>query len=139
MAEVIISSIGFLKQQVTAGKHVFIADEPTSVGGSDEGPDPYSLLLASLGACTAMTLQIFARRESIPLERVQISLRHSREHAKDCADCDSKGAKIDRIERFISVEGPLSDAQRARLIEVARRCPVHKTLTSTITIEDYPD
>jgi len=139
MAEVIVSSIGFLKQQVIAGKHVFISDEPKSAGGSDEGPDPYSLLLAALGACTAMTLQIYAKRESIPLEKVHVSLRHSRQHAKDCLDCDSKGAKIERVERFISVEGPLSDAQRGRLLEVARRCPVHRTLKSDFTIEDYLD
>jgi putative redox protein len=139
MAEVIVSSIGFLKQQVIAGKHTFIADEPVGAGGGDEGPDPYSLLLAALGACTVMTLQIFAKRESIPLERVQVSLRHSREHAKDCADCDAKGAKIERIEKFISVEGPLSDAQRARLLEIAQRCPVHKTLRSNVTIDDYSD
>ncbi|HYP25583.1 MAG TPA: OsmC family protein [Blastocatellia bacterium] len=139
MAEIIISSIGFLKHEVSAGRHTFISDEPVGVGGSDSGPDPYSLLLASLGACTAMTLQIYAKRKGLPLERVQISLRHGREHAKDCLGCEEKGTKIERIERFISLEGPLSDAQRARLLEIASRCPVHKTLKSDVTIDDYLD
>ncbi|HVF92595.1 MAG TPA: OsmC family protein [Blastocatellia bacterium] len=139
MAEVIISSKGFLKHEVTAGKHAFMADEPVSAGGGDSGPDPYSLLLAALGACTAMTLQIYAKREGIPLEKVEISLRHGREHAKDCLSCGEKGTRLERIERFISFEGPLSERDRARLLEIASRCPVHKTLKAGILVDDYLD
>lgn len=139
MSEVIVSSIGYLKQQITAGSHTLIADEPREAGGSDAGPDPYSLLLAALGACTAMTLQIYARRKEWPLEKVEVSLRHSRVHAEDCGDCATTQGKIDQIERYISLLGPLSAEQKARLLEIARRCPVHKTLTSEITIKDFLD
>ena len=139
MAEVIVSSVGYLKQQITAGSHTLVADEPREAGGSDAGLDPYSLLLASLGACTAMTLQIYARRKEWPLEKVEVSLRHSRIHAEDCRDCASTQGKIDQIERFISLTGPLSPEQKARLLEIAQRCPVHKTLTSGVTIKDFLD
>lgn len=139
MAEVIVSSIGYLKQQITAGAHTLIADEPGEAGGGDAGPDPYSLLLAALGACTAMTLQIYARRKEWPLEKVEVSLRHSRIHAEDCGDCATTQGKIDQIERYISLAGPLSGEQKARLLEIAQRCPVHKTLTSEISIKDFLD
>lgn len=136
MAEVIVSSIGYLKQQITAGNHTFNADEPLEAGGTDTGPDPYSLLLAALGACTSMTLQMYARRNNWPLERVEVSLRHSRIHAEDCADCQTKEGRVDRIERRIKLTGQLSEDQRTRLLELARRCPVHRTLTSEISIKD---
>lgn len=139
MSEVIVSSDGFLKQQITAGAHTLLADEPREAGGSDAGPDPYSFLLAALGACTSMTLQLYAKRKGIPLEKVQVSLRNSRIHAKDCENCDSKEGKIEQIERFISLTGPLTDEQKQRLLEIARRCPVHKTLTSEISIKDFLD
>lgn len=139
MAEVIITSVGYLKQEITAGSHKFFSDEPEEVGGSNSGPDPYSLLLAALGACTAMTLQMYARRKEWPLEKVEVSLRHSRIHAEDCEDCDTKSGKLERIERYISLAGPLSDEQKARLLEIAKRCPVHKTLTSEVSIKDYLD
>jgi uncharacterized OsmC-like protein len=139
MAEVIVSSDGFLKQRITAGSHTLVADEPTEAGGSDAGPDPYSFLLAALGACTSMTLQLYARHKSIPLEKVQVSLRNARIHAKDCEICDSKEGKIERIERYISLTGPLTDEQKQRLLEIAQRCPVHKTLTSEIVIQDFLD
>lgn len=139
MDEVIVSSIGYLKQQITAGTHTLIADEPREAGGSDAGPDPYSFLLAALGACTAMTLQIYARRKEWPLEKVEVSLRHSRIHAEDCGDCAATQGKIDQIERYISLSGPLSGDQKARLLEIAQRCPVHKTLTSEISIKDFLD
>lgn len=139
MAEVIVSSIGYLKQQITAGTHTLIADEPSEAGGRDAGPDPYSLLLAALGACTVMTLQIYARRKEWPLEKVEVSLRHSRIHAEDCGDCATTQGKIDQIERYISLGGPLSGEQKARLLEIAQRCPVHKTLTSEISIKDSLD
>ncbi|HSF24601.1 MAG TPA: OsmC family protein [Blastocatellia bacterium] len=139
MSEVIVSSDGFLKQQVTAGAHTLIADEPREAGGSDAGPDPYSFLLAALGACTSMTLQLYAKRKGIPLEKVQVSLRNSRVYAKDCENCESKEGKIEEIERYISLTGPLTDEQRHRLLEIASRCPVHKTLTSEIVIKDFLD
>ncbi|HWN99305.1 MAG TPA: OsmC family protein [Blastocatellia bacterium] len=139
MAEVIVSSDGFLKQRITAGNHTLIADEPREAGGSDSGPDPYSFLLAALGACTSMTLQLYARRKGIPLEKVEVSLKNSRIHAKDCETCDSKEGKIEQIERYISVSGPLTDEQKQRLLEIAQRCPVHKTLTSEIVIKDFLD
>jgi uncharacterized OsmC-like protein len=139
MDEVIVSSIGYLKQEITAGKHKLIADEPREVGGSDAGPDPYSLLLAALGACTSMTLQMYAKRKGWPLEKVEVSLSHSRIHAKDCEVCETKEGKISRIERYISLTGPLSEEQKARLLEIAQRCPVHKTLVSEISIVDFLD
>ncbi|HET8675302.1 MAG TPA: OsmC family protein [Blastocatellia bacterium] len=139
MAEVVVTSVGFLKQEITAGSHTFYADEPREVGGSDSGPDPYSLLLAALGACTSMTLQLYARRKEWPLEKVEVSLRHSHIHAVDCEECNTKEGKIGRIERYISLTGPLSDEQKERLLEIARRCPVHKTITSELSIKDYLD
>lgn len=139
MAEVIVTSEGYLKQEVVAGKHRFFADEPLDAGGSDSGPDPYSLLLAALGACTSMTLQLYAKRKGWPLEKVEVSLRHSHIHAEDCKQCETKEGKLSRIERYISMTGPLSDEQKMRLLEIAKRCPVHKTIISEILIEDFAD
>jgi putative redox protein len=139
MAEVIVTSIGYLKQEVVAGKHRFVADEPAEVGGSDAGPDPYALLLAALGACTSMTLQMYAKRKGWPLEKVEVNVRHSHVHAQDCRECETKEGKLSHIERYVSVTGPLSDEQKARLLEIAERCPVHKTLTSEVWIEDFAD
>jgi len=139
MAEVIVSSIDHLKQQITAGRHTLVADEPREAGGSDEGPDPYSYLLAALGACTSMTLELYARRKKWPLKAVQVSLVHSRVHAQDCADCETQKHNLDRIERFISVTGPLSEDQKARLLQIAEHCPVHKTLAAGVTIESFLD
>jgi len=139
MAEVIVCSIDHLKQQITAGRHTLIADEPREAGGSDAGPDPYSYLLAALGACTSMTLELYARRKKWPLETVQVSLVHSRVHAADCADCETQKHNLDRIERFISVTGPLSEDQKARLLQIAEHCPVHKTLAAGVTIESFLD
>jgi putative redox protein len=139
MAEVIVASIGYLTQEITAGRHRLIADEPLESGGSDAGPDPYSLLLASLGACTSMTLQLYAKRKGWPLEKVEVSLRHSSIYAKDCEECITGEGKILRIERYISLTGPLSEAERARLLEIAQRCPVHQALVSEISIMDFLD
>ena len=139
MADVIVSSIGYLKQEIRAGQHVFIADEPLEAGGTDEGPGPYELLLAALGACTSMTLQIYARRKQWALEKVEVSLSHDRIYAQDCAECVTKEGKITRIERYISLTGELSDEQKNRLLEIAQRCPIHRTLTSEILIKDYLD
>ncbi|HYV06455.1 MAG TPA: OsmC family protein, partial [Blastocatellia bacterium] len=105
----------------------------------DAGPNPYSFLLAALGACTSMTLQLYAKHKGIPLEKVEVSLKNSRIHAADCQTCDSKSGHIHQIERFISLTGPLNEEQKQRLLEIAQRCPVHRTLTSEIVIKDYLD
>ena len=116
-------------QRIRAGRHRLVADEPRTVpGGTDLGPDPYALVLAGLGACTAMTLQLYARRKGWPLAGVQVDVWHERVHAEDCADCDAREAQPDRFQRVLRLEGPLDDAQRARLLEIAERCPVHRTL-----------
>jgi uncharacterized OsmC-like protein/alpha/beta superfamily hydrolase len=119
---------------VQIGRHRLIADEPHSVGGADLGPAPYDFLLAGLGACTGMTLRMYADRKQWPLEGVDVQLRHAKIHAADCADCETKASKIDRIERTIMLSGPLDAEQRARLLEIADRCPVHRTLHSEISI-----
>jgi uncharacterized OsmC-like protein/fermentation-respiration switch protein FrsA (DUF1100 family) len=127
---------GPFAQDVFAGPHRLSADEPPSVGGRDTGPTPYGLLLAALGACTSMTMRMYARRKELPLERVTVRLRHEKIHARDCEECETREGKIDRIEREIAIEGPeLDPAQRARLLEIADRCPVHRTLHSEVRIE----
>jgi uncharacterized OsmC-like protein/alpha/beta superfamily hydrolase len=126
---------GKFAQEVVIGPHRLIADEPAAVGGDDLGPTPYDLLLAGLGACTAMTLRMYAAHKKLPLERVSVELRHGKIHAADCASCETKEGKIDRIERVIDIQGPLDDEQRRRLLEIADRCPVHRTLHSEVLIE----
>jgi uncharacterized OsmC-like protein/alpha-beta hydrolase superfamily lysophospholipase len=125
---------GHLQQEIEAGAHRFLADEPVAVGGGDSGPNPYDLLLAALGACTAMTLRLYAERKALPLDRVTVKLRHGRIHAADCETCESKEGMIDRIERGIVLAGALDGTQRARLMEIADKCPVHRTLTSEVDI-----
>ncbi len=121
-------------QTLLDGRHAIAADEPVAAGGQDAGPNPYELLLMSLGACTAMTLRLYANRKGLPLEHVVVRLRHAKVHAEDCADCETKPALIDRIERSIELVGPLDAAQRNRLLQIAEMCPVHRTLTGTIDI-----
>ena len=123
---------GKFTQAIQTGAHTLLSDEPRDVGGDDRGPTPYDLLLASLGACTSMTLRMYATRKEWPLEHVKVTLRHEKIH---CADCDSKTGMIDNIEREIELVGDLSDDQRARLHEIADRCPVHRTLMSEKRIE----
>jgi uncharacterized OsmC-like protein len=128
------SAAGFA-QEIHAGAHRLHADEPVSAGGTDTGPSPYDLLLAALGACTSMTVAMYARRKAWPLEEVTVHLRHSRIHAADCAECETKEGMLDRIERDIHFAGLLTEDQRSKLLEIANKCPVHRTLTSEIDIQ----
>ena len=121
-------------QEIVIGPHRLTADEPLEAGGADSGPSPYDLLLAALGACTSMTVSAYARRKAWPLERVSVTLRHSKVHAADCAECETREGKLDRIERDIHLDGSLSTEQHARLLQIADMCPVHRTLVSEIQI-----
>jgi putative redox protein len=136
--EVIVrgGAVGFA-QEIVVGPHRLVADEPTAAGGSDAGPNPYDLLLVSLGSCTSMTVALYARRKQWPLESVTVRLRHAKIHAADCSDCETREGKIDRIEVALELGGALTEAQRARLLEIAGRCPVHRTLTSEIDIRTH--
>lgn len=125
---------GRFAQLIVAGRHRLRADEPASAGGDDSGPSPYDLLLAALGACTSMTMRIYAAQKQWPLERVTVDLKHGKIHAADCAECETREGRIDHIEREIRIEGALDPAQRARLLEIADRCPVHRTLRSEVHI-----
>ncbi|HEY7248154.1 MAG TPA: bifunctional alpha/beta hydrolase/OsmC family protein [Xanthobacteraceae bacterium] len=126
--------MGRFQQEITAGRHRLVADEPVEVGGLDSGPNPYGLLLAGLGACTSMTLRLYAERKGLPLERVTVRLKHSRIHAGDCESCETQEGMLDRIDRAITLTGDLKPEERKRLLEIADRCPVHRTLTSEIDI-----
>jgi len=125
---------GKFQQEVIAGAHRFLADEPTAAGGMGSGPNPYDLLLAGLGACTSMTLRLYAERKQLSLKRTTVRLHHSKIHSADCAACETKEGTLDRIERLITLEGDLNAEQRARLMEIAEKCPVHRTLRSMIDI-----
>ena len=122
------------RQEVIAGKHRLIADEPASAGGSDAGPDPYDYLLAALGVCTSMTIGLYARRNHMPLENITVSLSHSRIYAADCEECETKEGMLDRIDVEVQLTGALTPEQHAKLMQVAAKCPVHRTLTSEINI-----
>ncbi|MEW6453109.1 MAG: bifunctional alpha/beta hydrolase/OsmC family protein [Pseudomonadota bacterium] len=125
---------GPLAQQVRAGRHVLVADEPVAVGGGDTGPGPYDYLLAALGACTSMTMRLYADRKGLAAERLSVRLSHRRVHAQDCADCETTEGNIGEITRDIAIEGNLTDAELARLMEIAEKCPVHQTLTREVKI-----
>jgi putative redox protein len=128
------SAIEPLGQMLLDGRHALAADEPTAAGGHDSGPSPYELLAMALGACTSMTLRMYAGRKQLPLERVIVRLKHAKVHAEDCANCESAGALIDRIDRHIELIGALDAAQRARLLQIAEMCPVHRTLQAKVDI-----
>ena len=138
MSEVTVTSLSNLRNEVSYGEgQTLVTDEPAALGGEGAGPDPYTLLLAALGSCISMTLTLYARRKGWPLERVRVRLRQRRVHAKDCAECGSDSTDfIHQIERAVEVEGDLTDEQRARLQEIAHRCPVHRTLTNEIAVTE---
>jgi len=135
--EVVVKETGSgrFTQQITAGDHTWAADEPKSAGGNDSAPDPYGLLLSALGACTSMTLRMYAERKGWGVRDIKVTLRHDRVYAEDCASCDTKSGRLSRIVREISVTGDLDDAQRKSLLAIADKCPVHRTLQSEIVIE----
>jgi putative redox protein len=121
-------------QEVVSGKHRLRADEPVSYGGTDAAPGPYDYLLVGLGVCTSMTIGWHARQKQIPLENITVALRHSRIHAKDCEECETKQGMLDRIDVEVQLTGPLTPEQHAKLMEIAGKCPVHRTLKSEINI-----
>jgi putative redox protein len=121
-------------QNIVAGSHLLTADEPFGAGGANSGPTPYDLLLAALGACTSMTVGMYARRKNWPLQGVVVRLRHARIHAEDCATCETKEGFLDRIECELELAGELSTEQRSKLLEISEKCPVHRTLQSRIEI-----
>ena len=125
---------GTFEQVMLDGRHILRADEPVAAGGRDAGPGPYELLLMALGSCTSMTVRLYAARKKWPLEQVIVRLRHEKFHASDCADCEERNVLLDHIELELAFVGPLDDSQRARLREIADKCPVHRTLTSRIDI-----
>jgi putative redox protein len=122
------------QQTVTTGPHQMLADEPVAAGGQDSGPGPYDFVLAGLGACTSMTMRMYADRKSLPVERITVTLQHKKIHAEDCAECETRDGMLDQIDRVIAIEGALGDDQRKRLMEIADKCPVHRTLTSEVRI-----
>jgi len=127
---------GSFRTEVEAGPHRFVLDEPVDAGGQGEGPTPYDMLASALGGCTVMTLHFYAKREKLPLEGVDVTVTHDRQHAKDCADCTTAAGYIHRFRVEITLLGPLDEAQRQKLFSVASRCPVAKTLSSEIRIDE---
>ena len=136
MEPVIVRSSGSFRSDVIAGKHQFAADEPAAAGGTDSGPSPYDLLSAALATCTSMTLTFLAKRDNIPLEGVEVSVANDRMHAKDCADCLTTSGYIHRFDVRIRLKGNLTPEQRESLFSTAKRCPVYKTLTNEIRIDE---
>lgn len=128
------TGIGKFQQEIAIGPHRLIADEPASAGGLDSGPTPYDLLLAGLGACTAMTVRMYADLKRLPLDRVAVALRHEKIYAADCADCETREGRIDRIERVVALEGALDQATKQKLVEIAEKCPVHRTLHAEVSV-----
>jgi len=135
-APVIIRSRAPFRSEVEAGPHRWVLDEPEQAGGTNEGPTPYDMLAAALGGCTVMTLHYYARREKIPLQEVVVRVSHDRQHAKDCADCSSAEGFIHRFKVELELSGSLDDSQRRKLLEIAGRCPVAKTLQAEIKVDE---
>jgi putative redox protein len=135
VADVVVRSQDGLTQSIEIRDHRLIADEPLDGGGADAGPNPYELLLSALGACTAITVRLYAQRKGWPLERVEVALHHERIHAEDCANCETQDGYLDQITKDLTFFGPLDAEQRLRLAEIAERCPVQRTLTHEIHIE----
>lgn len=122
-----------------AGRHELIADEPQGKGGEDSGPDPYDYLLMSLGSCTVITMKMYAERKKWDVDDIYVELRHFKKHAEDCVDCEDPKAKLDHIEKEITVKGDLTAEQRERLLEISKKCPVHRTLMEDIRIQSEMD
>src|SRR5688572_22829640 len=135
-ATVVVHLRGGFRSEVEAGPHRWVLDEPVEAGGTGGGPTPYDALAAALGGCTAMTLQFYAKREKLPLEGLDVSVTHDRQHVKDCADCASTQGFIHRFKVEITLHGPLSEEQRQKLLTIAGRCPVAKTLQNEIRIDE---
>src|SRR5215212_6214928 len=133
---VVVESTDGLRQEISVRGKALVSDEPKEDGGTDEGPSPYELLLSALGACTSMTILLYARRKQWPVQHVRVELDHSRVHVRDCDDCDEKDVRLDYFRKRVTVRGPLSEEQRLKLEEIARRCPVHRTLMGDIRIDD---
>ena len=133
-AQVVETGDGLYQNRVSVDGHVFLVDEPLDAGGMDTGPDPYDLLAASLGACKSMTMRMYAQRKGWPLQRAEVRVVHGKIHAKDCEDCQSADGQIDEFQVEIKLTGKLDDEQRARLLEISERCPVHRTLQGEVKI-----
>lgn len=134
--EVIVSESGKgqFTQEIVIGNHILTADEPIASGGNDLGPGPYDFLLVALGSCTSITLRMYAKFKNIPLQKVIVKLQYDRIYAKDCAECENSNSRVDHINRQIELQGELTEDQRKKLLEIANKCPVHRTLTSKILI-----
>jgi uncharacterized OsmC-like protein len=137
VADVVVRSEQGLTQTIEIGQHRLTADEPSSAGGQDAGPDPYELLLSALGACTSITVRLYAQRKGWPLEGVQVALHHERIYAADCAECETRDGFLDRITKRLTLFGPLDQQQRQRLAQIAERCPVNRTLQREVVIEQH--
>jgi len=135
VTDVVVRSQARLSQRIDIRGHQLIADEPRDAGGDDAGPNPYELLLSALGACTAITVRLYAQRKGWPLESVEVALTHERMHAEDCADCETRIGFLDHITKDITLNGPLDAEQRLRLVEIAERCPVSQTLQREVHID----
>jgi putative redox protein len=140
MTEIIVRSGTGLRQTIEVREHTLVADEPVEAGGSNAGPTPYELLLGALGACTAITVRMYAARHEWPLESVSVHLAHERVHASDCENCDNPQALafLDRITKRVDLQGALTDDQRARLLDIAERCPVARTLGTPPIVQTMP-
>jgi len=135
-SEIKVTAAGSFLTQITTPDHTWTIDEPLEAGGTNQGPTPYDLLAGALGGCTAMTLHFFAKRDGLPLEGVEITISHDRRHAQDCADCVTHSGYIHQFEVKLDLRGPLTEEQKQKLLGVAKRCPVYKTLTSEIRINE---